>query len=389
MEALDKLGGLDALGGPKTDNMYHAGWAWAGNTPFHHTKLVASHFGGTRNPVVISWPKGIKPDKTPRPQFLHVNDIAPTLYEVMGIKPPDTVGGFKQDPVDGVSFAYTFADAHAPGKKKTQYFDNNGSRGIYQDGWYACTFGPLIPWLPGAPGLANWDANKDPWELYHLTDDFSQANDLAAKEPKRLAELQAVFDQQALDNKVYPLGAGIWLRLHPEDRIKTPYTSWTFDSTTSRMPEFTAPGLGRESNLVTVDAEFGEDASGVLYALGGSSGGITLYMDGGRLNYEYNMLIIERYKAQTAKIPSGKHVIEVETTFASPKPISAAEVVIRVDGKEAGRTTVQRTVPAAFTPSESFDVGADLGAPVALEYAERRPFKFNGTIGTVKVMLPK
>ena len=126
--------------------MYHAGWAWAGGTPFQSTKLVAAHFGGTRNPMVVSWPKGIKPDKTPRPQFHHVNDVVPTLYEVIGIKPPDEVNGFKQDPIDGVSMAYTFADAKAANRKKTQYFENNASRGIYHDGWFACTFGPLVPW---------------------------------------------------------------------------------------------------------------------------------------------------------------------------------------------------------------------------------------------------
>ena len=247
LAALEKIGGLDALGSPKTDSMYHAGWAWAGNTPFHYTKLVASHFGGTRNPMVISWPKGIKPDKTPRSQFHHVNDIVPTIYEILGIKPPKVVDGFKQDPIDGVSLAYTFTDAKAPTRKNVQYFDNNGSRAIYQDGWVAATFGPLVPWLPGAPGLADWDSAKDKWELYNITKDFSQAVNLAAKEPKRLARLQKTFDEQARANQVYPLGAGIWLRLHPEDRIKTPYTSWRFDATTTRMPEFTAPGLGRES----------------------------------------------------------------------------------------------------------------------------------------------
>ena len=269
LAALDKIGGLDALGSPKTDSMYNAGWAWAGDTPFHHTKLVASHFGGTRNPMVISWPKGIKPDNIPRAQFSHVNDIVPTLYEVIGIKPPKVVDGFKQDPIDGVSLAYTFNDAKAPGRKHVQYFDNNGSRAIYQDGWVAATFGPLVPWLPGAPGLADWDSAKDRWELYDINKDFSEANDLAAKDPKRLAALQKTFDEQARANQVYPLGAGIWLRLHPEDRIKSPYTSWKFDATTTRMPEFSAPGLGRESSTVTIDAEFGDNASGVLYALGG------------------------------------------------------------------------------------------------------------------------
>ena len=195
IEALNKIGGLDALGGPKVDNMYHAGWAWAGDTPFHHTKLIASHFGGTRNPMAVSWPARIKPDKTPRSQFHHVNDIVPTIYEILGIKPPKVVDGFKQDPIDGTSMVYTFASAKAPGRKSIQYFDNNGSRGIYHDGWYACTFGPLTPWLTVSPGLATWDSNKDVWELYDLKTDFSQADDLASKDPKRLETDESAVPQ--------------------------------------------------------------------------------------------------------------------------------------------------------------------------------------------------
>ena len=195
--ALDRIGGLDMLGGPKVDNMYHAGWAWAGDTPFQHTKLIASHFGGTRTPLAISWPARIKPDKTPRSQFHHVNDIVPTIYEIIGITPPKVVDGFEQDPIDGTSMVYTFADAKAPGRKLTQYFDNNGSRGIYHDGWYACTFGPLTPWLTVSPGLATWDSSKDIWELYNLKTDFSQADNLAGTEPERLEELKALFLKEA------------------------------------------------------------------------------------------------------------------------------------------------------------------------------------------------
>jgi arylsulfatase len=386
LAALNVLGGLDALGGPKVDNMYHAGWAWAGDTPLRYTKLIASHFGGTRNPMAISWPARIKPDKTPRSEFHHVNDIAPTIYEILGITPPKVVDGFPQDPIDGTSMVYTFTDAKAPGRKRTQYFDNNGSRAIYHDGWYACTFGPLTPWLTVSPGLATWDSSKDVWELYDLRTDFSQADDLAAKEPKRLEELKALFLKEAKANNVFPIGAGIWLRIHPEDRVKTPYTSWQFDATTTRMPEFTAPGLGRESNHVTVDADLGENASGVLYALGGASGGLTLYMDQGQLVYEYNMMIIERYTARTQeKLAPGKHRIEVDTTIA--KPGAPAEVVLAVDGKEVGRTTVQRTVPAAFTASETFDVGVDLGSPVSMDYFDKRPFRFDGEIEGVAVSL--
>jgi len=388
LEALKSLGGLDALGTSKTDNMYHASWAWAGNTPFKYTKLVASHFGGTRNPMVISWPKGIKPDKTPRPQFHHVNDIAPTVYEIIGIKPPQEVEGFKQDPIDGVSMAYTFADPKASGRKMTQYFDNNGSRGIYHDGWYACTFGPLTPWLTTSPGLATWDSTKDVWELYNFLTDYSQSEDLSAEEPERLAKMKELFLEEAKKNKVFPIGAGMWTRIHPEDRIKTPYNSWVFDATSTRMPEFTAPGLGRENNHVTIEAEIGEDASGVLYALGGASGGLTLFVDKGHLVYEYKMMIIERYTIRTQeKLSPGKHTIEVTTTLTEKKPLSPAEVVLKVDGKEIARTMVKRTVPGAFTASETFDVGVDLGSPVSLEYMDKAPFPFTGKISRLEVKL--
>ena len=198
--------------------------------------------------------------------------------------------------------------------------------------------------------------------------------------------MKALFLQEAKENKVFPIGAGIWLRLHPEDRIKTPYTSWHFDATTTRMPEFTAPGLGRESNHVTVDVDLGDDASGVLYALGGAAGGLTLFMDKGELVYEYNMMIIERYIARsTDKITPGKHRIEVDTTIA--KPGAPADVVLTVDGEEVARTTVKRTVPAAFSASETLDVGLDLGSPVSLDYFDRRPFPFDGKISKVDVQL--
>ena len=386
--AMDRIGGLPVLGGPKMDNMYHAGWAWAGCTPFRSTKLVAAHFGGTRNPMVVSWPKGIKPDRTPRSQFHHVNDIVPTLYEVIGIKQPEEVNGFKQDPIDGVSMAYTFADAQAPGRKTTQYFENNASRGVYHDGWFACAFGPFVPWdTPStAARLKGWDANKDVWELYDLTKDFSQADDLAAQEPERLARMKELFLAEAKANKALPIGGGLWTRFHPEDVISSPYRSWRFDATTTRMPEFTAPGLGKKSTHVTIDVEVGQEASGVLYALGGSSGGVALYMDKGQLVYEYNMLIIERTITRSeAKIAPGRHTIEVDETIA--RPGAPADVVLKADGKEVARATVKRTVPGAFTASETFDVGVDLGSPVSLDYFDRAPFRFEGKIEKMAVEL--
>ncbi|MDP3851467.1 MAG: arylsulfatase [Luteolibacter sp.] len=386
--ALDKLGGLPALGSPKTDNMYHAGWAWAGCTPFRSTKLVAAHFGGTRNPLVISWPKGIKPDKAVRSQFAHCTDVVPTIYDLLKITPPKTVNGLDQMKIDGHSFAATFDKGDTPPANTVQFFDNNGSRAIYKDGWMACAFGPLYPWNTPAslPRLAKWDSATDEWELFNIKEDFSQANNLAASNPEKLAELQKEFLVLSEDNHAFPIGAGNWLRMRPQDRVSTPYRSWTFTENTRRMPEFTAPGLGRESNVVEIDLECGDNASGVLYALGGSGGGLALYMDKGYVVYLYNMMIIEQYEARSEKpLAAGKHKIVIDTTIAGPgKPGTA---VITVDGTEIGKTELKRTVPAAFTASESLDIGMDLGSTVAEAYAERRPYRFDGKISTVKVAL--
>ena len=388
LAALERLGGLAALGTPKTDNMYHAGWAWAGNTPFHHTKLVASHFGGTRNPMAIAWPRRIRPDGIMRNQFHHVNDIVPTIYEILGIAHPSVVDGHQQKPMDGVSLAYTFDSPNEATHKKVQYFENSASRGIYSDGWFACAFGPFVPWdTPGtAQRLANWDANTEPWELYHIDEDFSQANNLATVHPDKLEELKALFKEVSRDNLVWPIGAGLWLRIHPEDRVASPYTKWRFDGSCTRMPEFTAPGLGRQDSNVAITLTVPESATGVLYSLGGFSGGLTLFMDAGFLVYEYNMLIIDRFQARSSEpVAPGEHVITVDTAFASPQPTAPATVTLNVDDREVGKVVVARTVPAAFTASETFGVGVDLGSPVSPDYFDRRPFRFTGRIASVDV----
>lgn len=388
MAALDKIGGLDALGTNKTENMYHAGWAWAGSTPFKSTKLVAAHFGGTRNPMVISWPEGITPDSEIRNQFLHVNDIAPTIYDIVGITPPEIVNGFEQDPIDGRSFAATFTDAKAENLKKTQFFDNNGSRGVYHNGWFASTFGPLRPWVSAQKGLDEWDSDEDLWQLYDLKNDFSQAFDLAEENPEKLEEMKALFLEEAKENKDFPIGAGIWLRLHPEDIITSPYTEWNFNQYTTRMPEFAAPGLGKKSNHITIDVNLEENANGVLYALGGIGGGLTCYMDNGYLKYEYNMMIIHQFKASSEeKIDKGQHKIEIRTEIEGNKPGAPALITLMVDGKEMGYVKTLGTVPAAFSASETLDVGIDLGSPVSFDYYEKTPFKFDGEIRSMNVKL--
>jgi len=394
IKALNELGGLDALGSPKTDNMYHAGWGWAGSTPYKSTKLVAAHFGGTRNPMAVRWPKKIKPDATPRPQFHHVNDIVPTIYEVVGITPPKVVNGFPQDPIQGVSMAYTFNDPTAKGRLLTQYFEIIGSRGIYHDGWFAGAFGPRAPWLPGLPkGFFDeqrriaWNPDHDTWELYNLNEDWSQANDLATKMPEKLAQMKDLFSIEFARNQGFPIGGGLFVPLvRPDLRITPPYKEWTFASALTRMPEFAAPALGNKENLVTIDAEMPADATGVLYALGGFSAGLSVYIKDGVLSYEYNLFEIARthIKAKT-KLPVGKVKIEVATKYAVKKPAGPLEVAIRVNGQEVAKGQVPVSAPLGFTANDCLDLGTDLGSPVSIEYFDDAPFTFNGKIEKVHV----
>ncbi len=383
IEALDSLGGLDVLGSPKTDNMYHAGWAWAGSTPYQATKLIASHFGGTRNPLAIRWPAKIKPDSTPRAQFLHVIDVVPTLYEILSITPPHVVNGIPQDTFDGVSFTETFGDAKAKEVRPTQYFDIMGSRSIYHDGWMASAFGPRTPWVPGLPeGILEWTPDKDKWELYNISKDWSQADDLAGDMPAKLADLKKLFLIELTKNKGLPVGGGLWIPvLHPELKIAPPYTSWTFPGAVTRMPEFSAPTLGNKDNIVSVDVDVPAKANGVIYALGGFSGGLALYVKDGVLAYEYNLFEIQRTHIKAKdKLPIGKVKIEVETTYVDPKPAGPLKVVLRVNGEEVASGEVPVSAPLTFTANDALDFGIDLGSPVAIEYYDQAPFKFNGTI---------
>jgi hypothetical protein len=363
--------------------MYHAGWAWAGSTPYQYTKLIASHFGGTRNPLAVRWPAKIRPDATPRSQFLHVNDIVPTIYAILGITPPRVVNGFPQDPFDGVSFTSTFNDATAKEVKHTQYFEIMGSRGIYRDGWMASAFGPRVPWIPGLPpGIKEWTPDKDTWELYKLNEDWSQADDLAGKMPSKLADMKELFLIEFTKNKGLPVGGGLWIPvLHPELRLAPPYTSWTFPGAITRMPEFAAPALGNKENIVSIDADVPHNANGVLYALGGFSGGLTCYVKDGVLSYEYNLFEIQRTHIKAKEpLPTGKVKIEVETTYVEPKPAGPLKVVMRVDGVEVASGMVPVSAPLGFTSNDCLDFGVDLGSPVGIEYYDRAPFKFNGKI---------
>jgi arylsulfatase len=367
--------------------MYHAGWAWAGSTPYQGTKLTASHFGGTRTPLAVSWPKSIKADKAPRSQFHHVNDVVPTIYDVVGIRAPKQVDGVTQQAIDGVSMKYTFADARAPGRKKVQYFECMADRGIYSsDGWYAAAWGPRTPWVPGLPpGIKDWSPDKDKWMLYNLNEDFSQATDLAATNPKKLEELKQLFAQEAKNNLVYPIGGGLWSVIwSPQSAPQNPATEFSYTQDVVGVPEFAGPKIGARSNLVTVDVDLASDSSGVLYALGAFSGGVSLWVDKGTLSYEYNLFEIERTRLETKDaLPTGRVKIEVETRIAAPR--GAADVVIRVGGREVAKGRVPRTATLGFTANDAFDVGIDSYSPVAQAYFDRKPFMFNGKIEKVHI----
>ena len=381
IRAMNELGGLDVLGSSKADNMYHAGWAWAGSTPFQATKLVASHFGGTRTPLVVSWPKIIRHDATPRSQFHHVNDITPTIYDILDITPPGLVDGVSQDPLDGVSMQYAFKSADAVEQKKSQYFEIMGSRGYYEDGFMASAFGPRIPWVPGiSPDIVKWSPDTDAWELYDLNKDFSQARDIAEQQPEQLSALKKDFDTAAKDNKVYPIGGGLWSTVfHPEDAPRNPATEFHYTQDVVAVPEFTAPKLGAISSLVTIDAELAADSRGILYALGGFSGGLALWIDDGKLHYEHNLFEIERTRlVSTAPLPTGKVKIEVESRIQGPGHVKTIDLVIRVNGTEVAKGEVPRNAPIGFTANDAFDVGMDSYSPVSEAYFDRSPFKFNG-----------
>lgn len=388
LSALEELGGLDALGSDKTDNMYHAGWAWAGSTPYKGTKLQGAYFGGTRQPMAVSWPAKLKADKVARPQFHHVVDVVPTVYELLDITAPQVVNGFSQVPFDGVSMAYSLSDAAAEGTRTTQFFDIMASRGVYQDGWFASARGPREPWVGGIPaGIREWSPLTDTWELYNIDQDWSQANDLSAEMPAKLEEMKALFLTESAKNKNLPIGGGLWSTAlyHPEDAPASPLTEWTFDYPITLMPESAAPKLGKVSSMVTMQVDVPEIGEGVLYALAGFSGGITCYMQGGNLKYEFNLFEIERTKIQSSsKIPAGKHEITVRSKLVD-KIGGAMDIVLSVDGETVAQGRVPRAMSLHFTSNATFDIGVDLDSPVALDYFEEAPFAFNGKIGKTEI----
>jgi arylsulfatase A-like enzyme len=376
---------LAEWGSPKTFPHFAVGWAHATNTPFQWTKQVASHFGGTRNGMVMQWPKGITAKGELRSQFHHVIDIAPTVLEAATIPQPKMVNGIPQRAMDGVSMLYAAADAKAPGRRPTQYFEMFGNRAIYHEGWTAVTR-HSIPWLMAPlPKVAD-----DKWELYNIDEDFSQANDLAASNPEKLKELQEVFEKEAIKNHVYPI----------DDR-----RSERFDATIAGRPDL----MGSRTSLtlyegmrgimenafinvkgrsysVTAEIEVqNASANGVIIAQAGRFGGWSMYMKGGRAHYVYNFGGLERYTASSkASLAAGKHTVRYEFAYDGGAPGSGGQGRLFVDGQLVGEVRVARTMPFVFSGDEGVDVGEDDETPVTEEYAEGNN-RFTGRILKVTV----
>jgi arylsulfatase len=386
---------MDDLGGPLTYNHYPVGWAHAMDTPFQWTKQVASHFGGTANGLVISWPKRIKQTGEIRSQFSHVIDIAPTILEAAGVKEPTMINGVKQKPIEGASLVYTFDNAKAPTRHPTQYFEMLGNRAIYHDGWMASTTPLRLPWAPPAPGAPGANPDDFQWELYHVAEDFSQANNLAAQNPDKLKELQAVFDQEAKKYNVYPLDATFAERADTAIRpsLTRGRNTFTYYPGTIRVPEGAAPDTKNKSFTITAEVEIPEGgAEGVVVTQGGRFGGWGLLLMDGKPEFDYAFSNQKQHKYRVTsneKLAPGKHVIKFDFVYDGIGYGKSGTGALMVDGKQVAEGKIERTIPVRFSLDETLDIGMDTGTPVVEDYVSKMPFKFTGTLNKVVIQLGK
>lgn len=384
-EASQMMGHIDDWGSPNTFPHFAIGWAHAGNTPFQWTKQVASHFGGTRNGMVAHWPRGIKAKNEVRSQFTHVTDIAPTVLEACGLPFPKSVNGTEQTPFSGTSFAFSFDDAKAADRHTTQYFEMFGNRGIYDNGWVACTR-HSIPWLLAeTPPLSN-----DVWELYNVDVDFSQANNLAASNPEKLKELQELFRKEAIRNHVFPIDDRRAERFNPEiagrpdligDRTSLTLYEGMTGITENAFLNIKGKSYTITSNVILKDG----NTNGVIISQASRFGGWTIYMKSGKVRHEYNFFGLERTNITSAKaIAAGEHEIKYEFIADAPKPGTGGKCILYVDGQKVGEGKIPKTQPFMYSADEGVDIGMDNETNVSNDYKERDN-KFSGKISKVKV----
>lgn len=377
---------IDNWGDPTTFPHFAIGWAWAGNTPFQWTKQVASHFGGTRNGMVVHWPKRIKDKGGLRSQFHHVIDVAPTALEAVSVPHPRVVNGIKQRPMDGVSMLYTFETAKASDRRKTQYFEIFGNRAIYHDGWVACTR-HSIPWDMTAKIPALKD---DVWELYNIDEDFSQANNLAKQRPDKLKELQAVFMKEAIRNHVLPLDDRRAERFNPSiagrPDLMGGRKSLTVYPGMTGMMENAFINVKGVPYTITADVELKDgNTQGVIIAQAGYFGGWTLYMKDGKVHHEYNWFAQERTNiAGASPLPPGKHRILYEFVPDAQKPGAGGKATLSVNGAKVAEGHIPKTQPFAFSGDEGADVGIDSETNVSPDYKQGNN-AFTGKIVRVTV----
>lgn len=380
-----QLDGLDRIGGPDSYAQYPAGWAWAMTAPFQWMKQVASHLGGTRNPMVLTWPKGISSSGELRSQFSHVNDLAPTLLEVAGIEAPTHVDGVEQLPMDGTSLVYSFDDPGAPERHETQYFEVNGHRAVYHRGWLASAHHGGVPWTVGLPGRAR-DFDEDRWELYDLTNDFSQSVDLAEKHPEKLTQLRALFEQEAERVGILPLVDTRVSRTRMPN-LTEGRTSFTFHAGVVGVPESQAPRMIGRSWHLRADLTVGDDgARGVVATMGGRAAGWSLWLDDtGVPRLTYRTFEIDAVHLAGSPLVAGTHQVEIVHQYDGGGRGRGAELSLVVDGTEVDRGHVRATPPAVFSIDETFDIGTSSGSPVG-DHPVTWPFT-GGTIKRVDIEL--
>lgn len=383
----DTYSKMDELGGPNTFGHFPSAWAHAMNTPFQWTKQVASHFGGTRNGLAISWPAKIKDKGAIRDQFHHVTDIMPTILEAVGVPAPTEINGIPQSPIEGTSMLYSFNDADAPTQKEVQYFEMFANRGVYSDGWMANTKPPLAPWTSVVEPK---DIIEDyPWELYKLNDDFSQSDNVADKYPEKLEEMKILFYGQATKYNVLPLDNTKVSRMDVSNRpsMTLGKTEFTYYDNMKRIPEGTAPDFKNKSHSITVEVEIDENGDdGMLVTQGGRFGGWGLFVLDNKPMYIYNVANLERYEiASQETLAPGKHTIRYEFEYDGGGAGKGGTGTLFVDGKQVAKGKVGRTMGYRISLDETFDIGSDAGEPVSEKY--HVPFDFEGKLNKVTVKL--
>jgi arylsulfatase A-like enzyme len=382
------LSKMDDFGSPDSYNHYSVGWAWAMNTPLQWTKQVASHWGGTRNGTIVHWPRGIEDRGGLRSQFTHVIDIAPTILEAAGLPEPTIVNGVMQAPMEGTSMLYTFRDEAADERHDLQYFEMFANRGIYHRGWSAVTK-HRTPWVMVGGDLPAFD--DDVWELYDGSADFSQARDLAAEHPEKLAELQRLWLIEATKYDVLPMDDRTSERLAPEMAGRPTLIrgdSQLFFPGMGRLSENSVVSIKNKSFSVTADVDVPESgAEGVVIAQGGRFGGWSVHAKDGRLTFTYNVLGIHDFTTRSdAPVPAGRHQLRVEFDYDGGGLAKGGDVTLYCDGDACGKGRVEATQPMVFSADETTDIGYESGTTVSSDYTAASS-RFTGTIHWVQLDL--